>query len=150
MKKLIFLLVFSTLFSVGASAQFANYVQRGDTTPAPVSGFKMIVAKSDSQIVAYDRKSWKNVPLTLTATKTIDFAQGTSTTVVDSTVSVPGARLGDEVIIGVPHASVTTTATYWGWVSAANVVTIRYSPKATENPASGLFHVTVVKYRRWY
>lgn len=149
MKKLLTLLTISLLFSFAANAQSNPYWVRQDTSLRPTS-MKLGWNKLDSQFVAWDKRSWKNIPVTLAKTATIDFGQGTSTTVVDSTVSVPGARLGDEVVLGVPHASVTSTGTYFAWVSAANVVTIRFSPKATENPASGVFHVTVIKYKQWY
>jgi hypothetical protein len=48
-------------------------------------------------------------------------------------------------MIGVPNGSVTATSSYTAWVSAVDTVTIRYSPKATEDPASGTFKVTVNK-----
>lgn len=149
MKKFIALLLFSTAFLINANAQWGRVIKVDTSSESNKKG-KFGLNKADSQLVHNDGSSFKAIPVALTKTATIDFGQGTSTTVVDSTVSVPGARLGDEVVIGVPHASVTATASYWGWVSAANVVTIRFSPKATENPASGVFHVTVIKYRQWH
>jgi len=83
---------------------------------------------------------------TLTATATLDFASTGSGAVADLTITVTGAADGDDVVIGVPNGSVTATATYTGWVSAANTVTIRFSPKATEDPASGTFRASIIKY----
>lgn len=83
---------------------------------------------------------------TLTATATLDFASTGSGAVADLTVTVTGAADGDAVSLGVPNGSVTATATYSAWVSAANTVTVRFSPKATEDPASGTFRVSVIKY----
>lgn len=148
MKKILFLLLTAmTLFSIDTFAQSSSIV-RQDTLVKPVST-RLGYNKLDYQILMWDKVSWKNVPLTLRDTATLDFASSGATTVSDLTVTIPGARLGDEVSIGVPHGSVTATATYWGWVSAANTVTIRFSPKATENPASGVFHVSVLKYYKW-
>jgi hypothetical protein len=82
----------------------------------------------------------------LTLTGIRDFPSTAAGAVSDLTISsVTGAEVGDACIVGVPNGSVTATATYWCWVSATNTVTIRFSPKATEDPASGTFRVTVYK-----
>lgn len=148
MKKLI-TIIFLMLTSFCLSAQnFSTTLIKVDTVVKPTA-FRIGVNKLDSQLVIWDRVSWKNLAVTLRDTATLDFASSGATTVSDLTVTIPGARLGDEVVIGVPHGSVTATALYYGWVSAANTITIRFSPKATENPASGVFHVSVIKYRKW-
>lgn len=85
------------------------------------------------------------IPKTLVASATLDFPNTTSNNVADLTITVTGAALGDAVSLGIPNASVTPTATFSAWVSAANTVKIRFSPKATENPASGTFKVSVIK-----
>ena len=150
MKKLLTLLTVFTLITFAANAQaFKPYILKYDTTGTKPFGSKINLNKADSQIVVWDKYSWKNLVVSLADTALIDFAQATATTVTDVTKTIPGARLGDEVVIGVPNASLTATATFWGWVSAANTVTIRYSPKATENPASGVFHITVIKYHEF-
>jgi hypothetical protein len=82
---------------------------------------------------------------TLKATATLDFPSTTSTTVADLTITVTGAAVGDPVYVGIPNGSVTATASFIGWVSATNTVTVRFSPKATEDPASGSFKVVVSK-----
>ena len=85
---------------------------------------------------------------TLSGSATLDFPSRTSVQIWDLTITVNGAALGDPVILGIPHAATiapSATATYTAWVSAANTVTVRFSPKATENPASGVFTVRVVK-----
>lgn len=84
-------------------------------------------------------------PVSISATATLDFPSTTSTTVSDLTITVTGAAVGDVVAIGVPNGSTTTTGEFTGWVSASNTVKIRYSPKATEDPASGTFKATVIK-----
>lgn len=150
MKKLIYFLLITMISTVSFAQAPSAFTPKVDTTKIPSTGFKTGINRLDSQLVSYDRKSWKKVVLALSDTATIDFAQATSTTVTDVTKTISGARLGDEVVIGVPNASITATGSWFGWVSAANTVTIRYSPKATENPASGVFHITVLKYRKWY
>lgn len=150
MKKFITsILLAMLLFSVDSIAQnFSTTLVKVDTSIHPAA-WRIGINKLDSHIVVYDRTSWKSVALTLRDTATLDFASSGATTVSDLTVTIPGARLGDEVAVGVPNAAITATGSWFGWVSAANTVTIRYSPKATENPASGVFHVSVLKYRKW-
>lgn len=81
----------------------------------------------------------------LTQTQTLDFASTLATAVSDLTITVTGAAPGDVVMVSPPAASVTATATFTAWVSATNTVTVRFSPKATEDPASGVYRVTVIK-----
>ena len=82
----------------------------------------------------------------LSATATLDFDL-TAVTVHDLTITVTGAALGDVVSVGVPHGSVTTTASYTAWVSAADTVTVRCKTAVVgENPASGTFRVMVTKF----
>ena len=76
----------------------------------------------------------------------LDFPSTIAGAVSDLTITATGAAVGDPVFLGAPNGSVTTTATYWAWVSSANTVTVRFSPKATENPASGTFKIKVFKY----
>jgi hypothetical protein len=79
------------------------------------------------------------------ATATLNFDL-TAVIVEDLTMTVTGAAVGDEVILGVPHGSVTTTAQFTAWVSAADTVTVRCRTDAAgENPASGTFSATVMK-----
>jgi len=64
----------------------------------------------------------------------------------DLTITVTGAAVGDEVSIGVPNGSVTADTIFYGWVSAANTVTVRATRAAgTPNPASGTFKATVIQ-----
>ena len=83
---------------------------------------------------------------TLNGSASLDFLAATATTVRDLTITVTGAAVGDPVILGVPAGSVTTTSTFSAWVSAANTVTVRFSPKNnSDNPNSGTFTVRVIK-----
>lgn len=86
------------------------------------------------------------IPKTLVGSATLDFPSTTSTTVSDLTITVTGAAVGDGVALAVPNGSTTATGTFSAWVSATDTVKIRFSPKATENPASGTFKVSVIKY----
>lgn len=83
----------------------------------------------------------------LSATATLDFNL-TAVDVEDLTITVTGAAVGNVVSLGVPHGSVTATAQFTGWVSAADTVTVRcrVAPGAAENPASGTFRATVIKH----
>lgn len=76
----------------------------------------------------------------LSAAATLDFGTGPA----DLTVAVTGAVVGDVVAVGVPHGSVPSTGGFFGWVSAADTVTIRYT--GSDDPASGSFRVMVTQF----
>src|SRR6185295_4528132 len=82
----------------------------------------------------------------ITNTAVLNFPSTVAGAVSDLTMTVTGAAVGDVVVLGIPAAAITATGVYIGWVSAANTVTIRFSPKATENPASATFKATVIKF----
>ena len=83
----------------------------------------------------------------LSATATLDFNLTASVTEDAGGIAVTGADVGDVVVLGVPAAAVTATIQFSAWVSAANTVTIRARTAAVgENPGSGSFRITVIKF----
>ena len=82
---------------------------------------------------------------TLRGSATLDFPSTAAGTVSDLTITVTGAADGDVVSYSVPNASQTADGRYSAWVSAADTVTIRFSPISTADPASGTFKATVQK-----
>ncbi len=113
------------------------------SSTAPTGG--VILESNSAELFLRDPAGKYEVAKVLSNTATLDFASTGLGAVADLTITVTGAAVGDAVSIGVPNGSVTATATYTGWVSATNTVTIRFSPKATEDPASGTFKATVIK-----
>lgn len=84
----------------------------------------------------------------LTNTATLNFDL-TAVNYQDLTITVTGAVDGDAVTIGAPNGAVVADVTYFGWVSAANTVTIRCSRVGgggAADPASGTFRASVIKY----
>lgn len=82
------------------------------------------------------------------ATASLDFAS--TLTLADSTdltVAVVGAQVGDAVFIGLPAAP-TAGFTFMGFVSAADVVTVRAHncTAGTVDPAAATYRVTVVRF----
>jgi len=84
--------------------------------------------------------------LPLVVTGALDFPSTSSNASSDLTLTVAGAADGDAVYIGVPSAS-ATVGTFWGFVSSANTVTIRFhnTSGGSADPASGTFKVIVRK-----
>jgi hypothetical protein len=82
----------------------------------------------------------------LTNTATLDFPSTVAGAVSALTITVTGAAVEDTVALGVAPGCVTTTGVYFAWVSAPNTVTVRFSPKATEDPSTGVFRATVIKF----
>lgn len=85
---------------------------------------------------------------TLTNTATLDFGSTAAQGASDLTITVTGAASGDAVTVGAPSGSVPSNGTFFGWVSAANTVTVRYANNSSGalDPASGTFRVSVIKY----
>lgn len=83
----------------------------------------------------------------LTGSATLNFPSTLTAAVSDLTLTVTGASLNDVVDVGVPNGAITATATFFAWVSATDVVTVRFSHNSvgSEDPASGTFKVTVNK-----
>lgn len=89
------------------------------------------------------------VAKTLTNTATLNFGSTLGQAFTDLTITVTGAVSGDVVSIGVPAGSVPAgTCSFFGFVSAADTVTIRFvnSDVGLLDPASGTFRATVFKY----
>lgn len=85
---------------------------------------------------------------TLTATATLNFDL-TAVNSQDLTITVTGAVSGDVVVLALDPASVAADITYFGWVSAANTVSVRCSRVGgggSVDPASGSFRATVIRY----
>jgi hypothetical protein len=83
----------------------------------------------------------------------LDFGSILGGTSIDLTMSVPGAKLGDCVMLGIPNQAIagganTTNVIFMAWVSAADVVTIRCSnntdPIPAADPVSGTFNVICI------
>lgn len=88
--------------------------------------------------------SWKQL---ISASATLDFPITATRTSSDLTIAVTGAVSGDMVALGVPNISTLANTCYTAWVSADDLVTVRFNnfDNAEKNPASGTFKVTVIK-----
>lgn len=85
----------------------------------------------------------------ITNTATLDFGNTIAGAATDLTITVTGAADGDTVSIGCPLGSVPANGTFFGWVSAADTVTIRYANNSlltAYDPASGTFRATVTDF----
>lgn len=84
----------------------------------------------------------------LTATASLDFPNTAAQNSSDLTITVTGAAVGDAVALGIPTAAVNANSEYTAWVSAADVVTVRFSnfSAGAINPASGTFRAVVFKF----
>lgn len=145
--------------SFGSTVDNAAFIQAGANTTtvaqlflngsatdvsSPTNG--MLWYNSTTHILNFEENSIQyGIAKTLTGTGVLDFPSTGAGAIADLTITVTGAVVGDAVSIGVPNTALTTTATFWGWVSSSNTVTVRYSPKATEDPASGTFRATIIK-----
>jgi hypothetical protein len=84
------------------------------------------------------------------ATTVFGTPQAAGQLIFDKNTKIPYVltAIGDVVTIGVPNSSVGGAGTsFWGWVTTANVVTVRFvnSSIGARNPASGAFTIKVLK-----
>lgn len=86
---------------------------------------------------------------TLTATANLNFPATGAVGSSILTITVPGAADGDAVAIGIPNVANVTGGSYYGWVSATNTVSIKFSNGLALlglDPPAGVFRATVFKY----
>lgn len=83
----------------------------------------------------------------LCASATLNFGSTAAQSSSDLTITVTGAALNDEVLLGVPNGSADANTCYTAWVSASNTVTVRFNnySSGSVDPASGTFKVSVIK-----
>lgn len=89
---------------------------------------------------------WVQTPNSLTASGTLTFGSTGAGAKSDQTVTLTGAIIGDVVCIGVP--TVPANGVFFGWVSAANTVTIRYINNDTltsYTPTVGTYTVKILR-----
>lgn len=85
---------------------------------------------------------------TLTAAATLDFGNTAAQSSSDLTVTLTGAVVGDAVSLGVPVSARSANSSFEAWVSAANMVTVRFNnySAGSIDPGGGGFRVVVVRY----
>jgi hypothetical protein len=85
----------------------------------------------------------------ISATATLDFPSTNEHECSAATITVTGAAVGDVVALGIPTEAIGTSGVFFGYVSAADTVTVRYhntDKNSAVNPASGTFRATVIKH----
>ncbi|RYE25085.1 MAG: hypothetical protein EOP51_05195 [Sphingobacteriales bacterium] len=83
----------------------------------------------------------------ISASATLDFPSTVAGTSSELSISLSGAVLGDVVSVGLP-ATLPATGTFSAYVSAANIVKVRFANNSTStayDPASGLFKITIIR-----
>jgi hypothetical protein len=116
-----------------------NYLFPNDT--GSVGKALTVISKSGNKSTL----GWSNQ--TLSGSATLNFGSIGAHDYEDLTLTVTGATDGDVVSIGVTNAAAVAKASYFGWVSASNTVTIRCFniDGGSVNPPSALFKVKVFK-----
>lgn len=123
----------------------AMYFATGSLLTTTVNG---AVEWNVGQLYATNSVGRFKVAYVLTNSATLNFPNTVAGAIADLTLTVTGAALNDPVDVGAPNGSITATGSFYGWVSAADVVTIRFLHSSlvnAEDPASGTFKVDVHK-----
>ena len=84
--------------------------------------------------------------LTLTTTAILDFPLIGAGLASSLTVTLNGVVENDVILLGAPASMDLSGATWVGFVSSNNVVTIRVMASVANNPASGLWRISALKY----
>lgn len=84
----------------------------------------------------------------ISATATLDFPSTAAQTSSDLTIALSGAVLGDAIFLGVPNASVNANSCFTAWVSASDVISVRFNNYSSGaiDPASGTFRVVLFRF----
>jgi hypothetical protein len=143
----------STVFHVASTTKGSLFnpmtrTQR-NAISAPAEG--LLVWDNIQNAYSYhDSLRWVyNEKLLQPATATLNFPSTNAGECSELTVTVTGAADGDIVKFSHPAASIPDRGTYWGYVSAADTVTIRFCNNdltTAKDPASGTFRVAVSKF----
>lgn len=131
----------------GFTGQTANLQEWQDATPTVVAS----ISPAGNFVASGSLRIGGGTVVTniLSATATLDFPSIAANSVADLTMTVTNAQVGDTVAIGVPNGSMLADLSFFGWVSAANTVTIRAtnnSSTTARDPASGTFRATVIRF----
>jgi len=119
---------------------------RGDIIVAGAAEWDALNIGSTGEVLVSDGTdpAWGHAGIWVSTT--LDFGTGTGQMSTDLTVAVTGAAIGDPVALGTPAAP-DANACFTAWVSATNVVTVRFNNYGTStvDPASGTYKVLVFK-----
>lgn len=131
-------------FSLGTSSAYV-YGRNGGPLELGAS-IPFIVPNATATTHALNKGQFDAVLLTAVSA-TLDFPSTATATSSDLTIAYTGAVLGDIVTLGVPFGSVIVGGCYTAFVSATDVVTVRFNnySVASLNPASGIFKVKIIR-----
>lgn len=113
----------------------------------PVRSGLQVYDSSYKKQYTFDSTRWTESSKILSGSLTLDFGSTAAQTSSELTINVVGAADGDIVSVGAVNASHNANSDFTAYVSAANVVTVKfnnYSAGAID-PASGTFKVKVFK-----
>jgi hypothetical protein len=156
----------TVVVGVGTTAQIVGFDSGGNPQPKSVggNGNGVTLAFSGNTLQANADQDLKTtgsvtfgglkvgasgttITFILTASATLDFPNTAAQQSSDLTIAVTGAAVGNPVFLAIPAAP-DANACFTAWVSAADVVSVRfnnYSAGAID-PASGTYRVVVFKF----
>lgn len=137
----------SALFEVSSSGNLARINNVAYTWPSATPSAASTGAQLGEAVLTSTSNgalSWRQM---ISGSATLDFPVTATRTSSDLTITVTGAASGDMVALGVPNAAVIGNTLYTAWVSANDIVTVRFNnyDNADKNPASATFKVMVFK-----
>jgi hypothetical protein len=131
-------------------------VQNTIPTYKSEQGTQVYVSNGIKYLYAFIDRVWTQIArasVTISNSATLNFGAISPHSSADLTIALTGAVDGDTIQLGVSNTVISTgtncnNISFFAWVSAVNVVTIRCvnnDSANTANPASGTFRVTAVQ-----
>lgn len=136
----------STKLQIAQGGQLVFTGMSTNPTIGTVTG--SIYFNNSSNVIRFNNGTgWKPLKtgVSIRIAANLNFPSTAAQTESDTTVSVPGAVVGDVVNLGVPDASVVGGSFFSAWVSATDTVTVRFNnySSTSKDPALGTFTINV-------
>jgi hypothetical protein len=127
------------------SLNLPDFRRKFDTAQTPLVAQNALLLQPGVHVQTVDSNRTAIVKLK-TATAALNFPSIAAAGTQVLTITVTGAATGDAVHIGVPTAAINAGVIYWGYVSAANTVTVVANniTAGAIDPASGTFRAVVM------
>lgn len=137
---------YSVRLQIGGGGQLLFTPLASDPTINSIAG-SFYYNNTSNVFKVHNGTAWKPVKtgVVIRIAANLNFPSTSAQTESDTTVSVPGAVVGDVVNLGVPNAAIVAGSFFNAWVSATDTVTVRFNnySSTSKDPALGTFMIDV-------
>lgn len=142
--------VSGSLLTINGGTSGISYIRGNVSIGTATNKAKLDVAgtMSGQGLVLNGGTRGRAITRILSGSKVVDIASTATLVCNASTLSVTGALVNDPVALGIPNASMSVAGSFTAWVSATNVVSVRYcnNTAGTLDPVAGNFRAVVTQF----